>query len=256
MSAKAMVSFVSVVVVLFVGVGACSDSGSQAPNATGKSLSAKKPIDRGPWPYLGKQGETGNLAEDLLLKNFVVIFDGSGSMSERKCAGGRTKYEVAKEAVLEWSQSVPANANVGLVSFHNEGWSELPLAGYDKKAVFKTIQGIRPGGKTPLSAAMMRAYRMLTPQARRQLGYGEYAIVVITDGIANSPPTLVKTVNSILDRTPIMIHTIGFCIGRKHSLNQPGRTYYRAANDPAALRRGLQDVLAESETFDVSDFKE
>lgn len=54
--------------------------------------------------------------------------------------------------------------------------------------------------------------------------------------------------------SPIQIHTIGFCIGPDHSLNIPGRTMYKAADNPQQLEKGLQDVLAESETFDVSDF--
>lgn len=47
----------------------------------------------------------------------------------------------------------------------------------------------------------------------------------------------------------MVLHTIGFCIGEKHSLNQPGRTLYRAADNPEQLRAGLADVLAEAPSF-------
>jgi Ca-activated chloride channel family protein len=207
-----------------------------------------------PWPYVGDKTEKEEIAEKLLAKNFVVIFDGSGSMAERKCAEGRRKYDVAREAFLEWAESVPVDANVGLVSFHNAGWSTIPLGTFDRDRFVKVINNITPGDKTPLTKAVMKAHDMLAPQARRQLGYGEYNIVVVTDGIANSPPRLYQAVNTILERTPIIIYTIGFCMGKKHSLNQPGRTYYRTANDPASLRKGLREVLAEAETFDVTDF--
>jgi hypothetical protein len=58
----------------------------------------------------------------------------------------------------------------------------------------------------------------------------------------------------MLAASPITLHTIGFCIGERHVLNQPGRTIYRAANDAAELRAGLQAVLAEAESFSVSSF--
>ena len=58
----------------------------------------------------------------------------------------------------------------------------------------------------------------------------------------------------LLAESPVVIHTIGFCIGEKHSLNQPGRIDYRAADDPVALARGLSAVLAESPDFTVTDF--
>jgi hypothetical protein len=51
------------------------------------------------------------------------------------------------------------------------------------------------------------------------------------------------------------VQTIGFCIGPKHSLNQAGRTIYRAADNPAELRQGLADVLAEAPQFTVTEFK-
>ncbi len=239
-------------------------SGCQQQSAKPSKPAKQKPVTRTapeqvkeekPWPYLSKEGEKEGLARKLTAKNFVVIFDGSGSMAERKCAEGRQKYEVARDAFKEWSRSVPPDANVGLVSFHNDGWSEITLGKFDPQRFFDVINRITPGDRTPLTKAVMKAHDMLAPQARRQLGYGEYHIVVVTDGIANSPRDLHRAVNTILERTPIIIHTIGFCIGDKHSLNQPGRTYYRTAADPASLRKGLQDVLAEAETFDVTDFR-
>lgn len=243
------------IVLLMPCMGGCQQK-SAKPSA-GKLVTRKGPElfkAANPWPYVTDKEKGEEIAEKLTAKNFVVIFDGSGSMAEKKCADGRKKYEVAREAFQEWSGSVPPDANVGLVSFHNAGWSEIPLGTFNADTFTKEINKITPGGKTPLTRAILKAHDMLAPQARRQLGYGEYHIVVVTDGIANSPPHLYRAVNAILGRTPIIIHTIGFCIGEKHSLNQPGRTYYRTANDPASLRKGLKEVLAEAQTFDVTDF--
>ncbi len=209
-----------------------------------------------PWPFItDDQTETG-LAANLTAKNYLLIFDGSGSMDETNCSGNRRKIEVAKEAVIEWSKTVPQNANLGLVAFHQDGWSTLPLVAGQGQGFINTVRNLTAGGRTPLSQAFQDTYEALTRQGKRQLGYGDYTIVVVTDGIANDESILSTWVTHILASSPLNIHTIGFCIGHKHSLNQPGQTIYKAADNPKELRRGLEEVLAESQTFDDSDFNE
>jgi len=78
--------------------------------------------------------------------------------------------------------------------------------------------------------------------------------VVVTDGEASQGEDPRAEVNSIIATTPIVLHTIGFCIDSRHSLNQPGRILYRQANDLEELRRGLQNVLAEAPSFTVLQF--
>ena len=146
------------------------------------------------------------------------------------------------------------SANLGLYAFHANGISALPLTAGNRERFMQTIMNIRAGGKTPLTQAMLKSFQALTEQGRRQLGYGEYTIVVVTDGIANAPDQLKTAVDRILAQTPITIFSIGFCIGSHHSLNQPGRTIYKSADNPEQLRKGLQDVLAESEVFDEQEF--
>lgn len=206
------------------------------------------------WPPAREGDHKPDLAENLLAKNFVLVFDGSGSMTEKKCAGGRRKIDVAKEAAAAWAKSVPEDANVGLVAFHADSFTSLNLTGKSRAEFAAVVNGISAGGGTPLGGAVYRARSMLEEQARRQLGYGEYTIVVITDGEANNIEELARAVRLVLDSSPIVIHTIGFCIDERHSLNQPGRTVYRTADNPDQLRQGLQEVLAESETFDLTGF--
>jgi Ca-activated chloride channel homolog len=208
----------------------------------------------GTWPPVGGDSRNQAVAENLLARNYVLVFDGSGSMVERKCSGGQRKIEVAKAAVTEWAKSIPENANVGLVAFHDNTFSRLPLSSKDRAEFLKRVNGINAGGGTPLAEAVNTARSMLLRQAQSQLGYGEYSIVVVTDGEASNPRALADAVATVLRASPIVIHTIGFCIDEKHSLNQPGRTLYKTADNPADLRKGLQEVLAEAETFDVSAF--
>ena len=208
------------------------------------------------WPYLTTEYQVA-IADNLLARNIVLIFDGSGSMAKEGCSGNRPKIDVAKKAVVEWSGTVPANANLGLVCFHGKSRDLLiqEMESGNRDKFIGTVKSIAAGGKTPLTLAFKEAFVMLEKQAQKQLGYGEYTIVVVTDGIANSPEDLTRAVNWILKYTPIDIYTIGFCIGDDHSLNQRGRTFYKAANNPEQLKQGLKDVLAESEEFDITEFK-
>lgn len=206
------------------------------------------------WPPAASNKGNQQVAENLLARNYVLIFDGSGSMMERRCAGGKRKIDVAKSAVSEWAKSIDEDANVGLVAFHENAFSRLPLAAKNRTEFLRVVSTINAGGGTPLGRAMQMAHAMLVLQARTQLGYGEYHIVVVTDGEANNPRALADAVDAVLKDSPIVIHTIGFCIDEKHSLNQPGRTLYKTADNPQELRRSLQEVLAELETFDVTTF--
>ncbi len=226
-----------------------------APESGSKTGDENKSNVPGAWPFLDGDEAPLELADDLLARNYLLIFDGSGSMAEVKCSGSRPKIEVAKEAVVHWASSIPERANLGLYVFHNDRRTALPLGSGPRDEFNRTVRSVDPGGGTPLSDAFIIAYRELTKQGMRQLGYGEYTIVVVTDGIANDANRLANTVDIILANSPITVYSIGFCIGDRHSLNQPGKTVYKSAGNPEQLAEGLQDVLAESEFFDAAEFE-
>jgi len=253
-------------IVLFIGVVlyvACGEDPKPAkkitppkPPSQPAAVQPRQPSQKmsAAWPFLSEEQALQTLAGDLTARNFVLIFDGSGSMGESDCAGDSRKLEIAKQAVVAWSKSVPGDANLGFYSFNANGTTTLPLTPGNRQVFIDTVMGIRAGGGTPLSRAMSYAFKTLTSQGKRQLGYGEYTIVVVTDGIAHSEIRLKNTVNKILGSSPVTIFSIGFCIGDNHSLNQPGRTIYRSADNPEQLKSGLQEVLAELEFFDEQEF--
>lgn len=204
------------------------------------------------WPPPGK---VDRLAQDLTIRNFYVVLDGSGSMSEPACKGGGRKMEQAKSALEVFSKAVPRNANLGLLVFDGRGVAErVPLATDNRQAFVKEVFAVNPSAGTPLRSALTLARQRLEDQARRQLGYGEYNLVVVTDGVANPGEDPRQVVDNMVTRSPIILHTIGFCISNRHSLNQPGRTVYKAADDRADLERGLQAALAEAPRFTADRF--
>ena len=216
----------------------------------------KERTEAAPWPPIKEQQDNILPADQWTRKNYVMIFDGSGSMEGQRCSGNRLKIQVAKDAVIEWAQSIHEDAHLGLIAFDKNGLSvRLQLGEGNREEFIQKVQAVKPGAGTPLTKSVQQAYDILTDQARKQLGYGEYHMVIVTDGAAGKPDNLTKAINTVLYRSPIIINTIGFCISETHSLNQPGRTVYKAADNPDALRQSLHEVLAESESFDdVTEF--
>jgi uncharacterized protein with von Willebrand factor type A (vWA) domain len=199
--------------------------------------------------------ETVVSVERRTSKNYYVVFDGSGSMLEYKCSGNENKIDVAKRAVQEFASTIPKDANLGLVVFDYSGLSERLALGQDNQNNFvNEIQKVSPDGGTPLRSAIFLAANQLAKQAAFQMGYGEYHLVVVTDGEANSDEDPRFIVGSILKDSPIVLHTVGFCIGADHSLNQEGQVIYQSADNPDELRQGLKDVMAEATTFNIDEF--
>ena len=206
------------------------------------------------WPPA--KDESVQVASDLFAKNYYVVLDGSGSMNEKGCSGDLPKIAVARDALRDFADTLPATANLGLQVFDGRGVRDLlPLGVNNRKEFVRLVYDVRANASTPLLTAVRQAYAKLLAQGARQLGYGEYHLVIVTDGAADQGQDPTPIVNQILAESPVVVQTIGFCIGERHSLNQAGRTIYRAADNPQQLKQGLTDVLAEAPQFAVTEFK-
>ncbi len=234
----------------------CGPAGD-APNAPASQDSPVAEADlarRELWPPVDPD-QTLEFAADPLAPNYYVILDGSGSMGSFDCGGGQARIDAAVDALEEFARAVPESANLGLLAFDEIGVKErLPLGPRNRDAFINAVRRVRSHHGTPLASAIGLGYGSLTEQARKQRGYGSYNLVVVTDGEASDGEDPSEIVEQILNESPIVIHTIGFCIGSNHSLNQSGRILYRSATDTAQLRAGLGEVLAEAPSFDVVQF--
>lgn len=205
------------------------------------------------WPPM--ETGTSQVSDNLMAKNYYLVVDGSGSMRDSGCSNGKEKLQVAKQALGSFVDKLPSDANIGVFAFDNNGRGErLALGKHGTGDIKRAINSINAGGGTPLSQGIEAGTAVLTKQAKQQLGYGEYNLVVVTDGEASNNYEPDNAVRQLLAGSPIVLHTIGFCIDDRHSLNQPGYTLYKAANNPEALLAGLESVLAEAPDFQIADF--
>lgn len=229
------------------------DQTRNSPGGNGTAAGAARTLTP-PWPPASSQATT--VSADLFAGNYYIVLDASGSMAHSGCSGNQTKLEVAKAALASFAASLPANANLGLQVFDRRGVNEwLPFGSNNREQFVALLRKVDADGGTPLLNAVTQAYAKLLAQGRKQLGYGEYHLVIVTDGEADNGQDPTSAVNTLLKESPIVLHTIGFCIDSKHALNQAGRTIYKAADNPEALRQGLSDVLAEAPQFAVTKFK-
>jgi len=228
---------------------ACDQANNQTSNNIENTITQTEPAST-IWPYLSQDNEV--ISENLVADNIYVVFDGSGSMNSIGCSEGQPKYIAAQKALKVFSKIVSADTNLGFLAFDAQGTTERVPLGLNNRDNFNAqVNSVIISGGTPLRSAMKIAYDKLTSQAQKQLGYGRYQLVVVTDGQANSGEDPYQLVTEITNASPVEVHTIGFCISKNHSLNIPGITVYKSAMNTEALQKGLESTLAESPTFSV-----
>ncbi len=201
--------------------------------------------------------ESLDAGEASLVRNFYFIFDGSGSMARKPghaCRGDQrfqNRLEGAQWAVREFLGKVPDEVNIGLYLFDTRGQREVVVLGRGNRAQFlDAVDGIWAGGGTPLAAGIRYGSDRLVEQYKRQLGYGEYRLVVITDGQADEIPIAA----TYASRYGMPIYAIGLCIEEDHPLRRHAVSY-RAADSFSDLARGLEETLAELPSFDATEFE-
>ncbi len=245
-----------VLVLLVVAIPGCS---SQSPDSTEQLAESDRDYlhlwkTLKPAPIVIPPDSGG---QALLTRNFYFIVDGSGSMRERptqKCGGDQKfadKMAGAQWAINKFLEQVPEDVNIGLYVFDSYGKREVvPLGSGNRESFFKAIANIDAGGGTPLTGAIRVGTNRLVEQYKKQLGYGEFRLVVITDGEAEDIPGAAV----YAARCGIPIYAIGLCVEPNHPL----RTFsvsYQAADSFADLSQSLKDTLAELPNYDATQFE-
>ncbi|KYK26114.1 hypothetical protein AYK26_00675 [Euryarchaeota archaeon SM23-78] len=189
--------------------------------------------------------------EQSLTRNCYFIFDGSGSMGDN-CAGQK-KIDGAKEALRRFMSKVPDDVNLGLYVFDGRGDREVVALGSGNRVEFmQAIEDIRDGGGTPLAEAIRTGTDQLIAQYKKQLGYGAYGMIIVSDGEASGLERAARETKSF---GVIIMHTIALCMERGHPLKEYSHAYYEA-DDYEALEKALVEAVAEAEVFEPTEFVE
>ena len=188
--------------------------------------------------------------------NFYFVFDMSGSMN-RDCSGKR-KIDGAKEAVTRFMKNIPDDVNIGLMLLGTRSGDDyaeaLPIASGNKEEFLKIINTLQPSGGTPLGEALSASVDKIVEQYKKQLGYGTYRIIIITDG-EQTGIDLKQPCNYLAQHGFIGLYSIGLCMKSSHTLKKYSLSY-RDANNYEELEQALVEATAESDVFDANLFDE
>jgi Ca-activated chloride channel homolog len=182
----------------------------------------------------------------------IIVLDASGSMWGQ--IDGRTKVEIAREALAEVLTSVPAETELGLMAYgHREkgncGDIELivPPAAGTGLAISEAANALKFLGKTPLSDAVRQAAGELRSTEEKA------TVILITDGIetCNADPC---ALGSELEASGVdfTAHVVGFGLTEEEGRavaclaeNTGGK--YIEAKDAGALTEALKETVAVAE---------
>ena len=120
-------------------------------------------------------------------RKLYVILDASGSMLEE--VGGRTKFDIARQALGELVQGLPEATEIALRVYGHrkraieDGADEdcelvLPMGRLDKARFAKVLAALRPRGKTPLAHSLEQSLGQVTAGTPKE----PLTLLLLTDG--------------------------------------------------------------------------
>ncbi len=182
-------------------------------------------------------------------QNVVIVFDDSGSMDDVMSSGER-RIDAAKAALVSVLERLPPETNVGVLALNSTvaGSSWIiplgPIASVNWKPNVARLEAL---GGTPLGEFLKTGADALLDARRKQV-YGEFRLLVISDGEANDSRLVDRYLPQILARG-LRIEAIGVDMQNDHSLATKVHAY-RRADDNTSLERAITEVFAETSVGD------
>ena len=165
------------------------------------------------------QVEEGSTAPAEKL-NVEILLDASGSMAGR--VSGRTKMDLAKEAIQNFASSLPEGTHVALRVYGHKGSNSnkdksisckstevvYPFAEYDKNGFQKSLNQFKPTGWTPLAASIEEAKKDLENQGAEG---AKNVVYVVSDGVETCGGDPVKAAKELhTSNIEAVVNIIGF----------------------------------------------
>jgi len=178
----------------------------------------------------------------------VIIFDASGSMWGQ--INGVAKIEIAKSTLKDVIKGWNPSVDLGLTVYGHRRKGDcsdiesvIPVGKVNKKKVIRTVMGINPKGKTPISRALR--------QVADELKYTEEkaTIILISDGKETCDADPCATAKALeKEGIDFVTHVIGFNVDRKTDAQleciakATGGAYFSAKN-ATALNKAMKTIV-------------
>lgn len=174
----------------------------------------------------------------------TILLDASGSMA-RKVEGER-KFDLAKQEVFKFAQSLPKDAKIRMSLFGSEGNNKnsgkaqscevirgvYGVQPYEKESFENSLNGLGPNGWTPIARALENA-----KQTDEQINGGtKHIVYLITDGeetCGGDPVKVAKELHNSKGSTVVNVIGLDFNDGYEGQLKQVAKAgkgqYYQAS---------------------------
>ncbi len=190
----------------------------------------------------------------------IFILDASGSMWGQ--IDGTAKIVTARDVLGRLIDGLPPASEVGLVAYghRREGDCEdvetlVPLGPLDAPSLKKTINGLNPKGKTPITFSAGQAIDLVKDRTE------PVTIILISDGLetCDADPCQAVTVAK-QSGVPFVMHVVGFDVGdgdvsQLECTAQAGQGLYFSATEAeellAALEQAVEAPPGEAGTLSV-----
>ena len=188
-------------------------------------------------------------------EKIMIVMDGSGSMWGQ--IDGKTKIEIAREALETFAYDLPEDAPAGLIAYGHRKKGDCedievimaPTVG-NRAEIVGEVEGITPIGKTPLSAAV--------ELAADTLKYEEDAatVILITDGIETCDVDPCELGLTLEERgINFTTHIVGFGLSEQEGrqvacLAENTGGYYIEASNADELSGAMEQVAEVVEADD------
>lgn len=187
----------------------------------------------------------GSQAEHVL-----ILLDASGSMTAQMegpdPARMITRMEAAKQAISKVVDGLKGEVRIGLLVFSSRDGKEwaYPVGPLDKERFRAGLMAVQADGGTPLGEYIEKAANALLAERQALKGYGDYRLVVVTDGEAEDPERMDAAATGLLSRG-ISLDVVGVQMDEAHALSAKAHSY-REAGDMASLEKAIRALLAET----------
>jgi len=196
----------------------------------------------------------------LLAKTDIeFILDASGSM--RASIGGKTKIDIAKQAVKTALDQLPPDTQVALrVYAHRVEQADkagscvdselmIPFSPLDKSTFAAKVDSIQPKGYTPIGYSLKEAAKDMIPSLQRE---ADRVIILLSDGDETCGMDPVQVVKDLLAQgIKFKLDAIGFDTDSKaqaqlKALAQAGGGQYYDARDASSLANSLKEATQKA----------
>ncbi|RCW65841.1 vWA domain-containing protein [Saliterribacillus persicus] len=201
--------------------------------------------------------------------NISILLDASGSMAQE--VNGKTKMAAAKDAIVQFLEALPTEANVGLRVYGHKGTGDdsdkelscssseiiYDYKSYESGAFKEALNKVNPAGWTPNGLALKEAQNDLADFDGKQ---NTNIVYLVSDGIETCETNPVEAAKNLYNSniTPI-INVLGFDVdneGQNHlqEIADSVEGIYQTVRDESELTKELDKINQLAEAW--SDWKE